>query len=180
MRVWNPWDHETNGLQWEKHNKSCSPAPDLLTFEHFITLFFSSRLCPALFLSVIALHTPHQSLSCIVNDRETDKDQEKISRHTVPLGISSVSLEFLHFDIRQILLPPCMSSIDSLKFVIFWSLSSSKPSFFILISLFFWASSSSFHTCSYQRLSLFIISTLYLYGLTGLCSPKGICWCHCI
>lgn len=166
MIPWNTWAHEVNGYNEQKGCKSCSPWP-----WGFVPLFST----------FMELHPSHQPLWCIVNDRERDKDKEKRGRHGT-FGYNCSVSWVLHLDVQQILFPLCMSSIDSLRFVIFWSLSSSKPSFysFFLFFLFFLASSSSFHTCSYQRLSLFIISTLYLYGLRGLWSPKGISWCHCI
>lgn len=83
------------------------------------------------------LHTSHQSLRCIVNDRERDKDQEKRGRHGT-FGYNCSVSWVLHLDIQQILFPLCMSSIDSLRFVIFWSLSSSKPSFYSSFAFFFW------------------------------------------
>lgn len=161
----------------QKGCKSCSLCPwppYLWTFYHPLLFFKAlSHVFQSLWNSIL-----HINPSVVLWMTERDKDQKKKGRHGTCGYNFSVSW-VLHLDIQQILFPPQMSSIDSLRFVVFWSLSSSKPSFYFSL-LVLLASSSSFHTCSYQRLSLFIISALYLYGLRGLCYPKGISWCHFI
>lgn len=55
------------------------PVPDLLIFEHFITFFFSSRLCPMLFSHYgTPYFTSLPQLHCEWGIKwERDKDQEK-------------------------------------------------------------------------------------------------------